>query len=103
MEEADPTAPARLGTLQEPRERTEVTRERLPAVPQRPLTDPEEKTGEQIWVAMMLAEEGHRIARSSGSRLSRPLWGVYIHSPRGVGIYSWESLFLFQKANRIRM
>ena len=56
MEEADPPTPARLGTLQEPTERTEDTREMPPDVPQRPLTDPEEKIGEQNWAAMMLAE-----------------------------------------------
>lgn len=87
MEEADPTAPARPGTLQEPTERTEDTREMPPAVPHRPLTDPEEKTGEQTWVAMILAEAGHSEARNSGSRLSRPLWGVYIQSPWGVGVF----------------
>ena len=56
-EEADPETPARLGTLQEPTERTQDTREMLLGVPQWPLRDPEEKTGEQSWEAMMLAEE----------------------------------------------
>lgn len=86
MEEADPTAPARLGTLQEPTERTEDTRERPPAGLHRPLADPEEKTGEQTWVAMILAEAGYNLARSLGSRLSRPLWSIYTHSLWGVGM-----------------
>lgn len=47
MEEAEPAVPGRLGTLQEPTERTEDTREMPPAGPQRPLADPEEKMGEQ--------------------------------------------------------
>lgn len=86
LEEADPIAPERVGILQEPTERMEDIREMPPAVPQRPLTDPEENIGEQNWVVMMLAEEGHRSARSWGSGLSRPLWGFYIPSSWGVGM-----------------
>lgn len=49
----DPTVPTKLGALQEPTEWMEDIREKL--VPQRPLADPAEKVGVQIWVAMMLA------------------------------------------------
>ena len=56
-EEADPPTPERPETLQEPTERTQDTRETPPVVPQRPLMDPEEKIGEQSWLAMMLAEK----------------------------------------------
>jgi hypothetical protein len=35
----------------------EDTREKPPAVLQRPLTDPVEKVGVQIWVAMMLVRK----------------------------------------------
>lgn len=47
-EEPDPTVPASLGTLQEPPERKEDIREKPPAEPQRPLTEPEEKVEVQI-------------------------------------------------------
>lgn len=36
---------------------TEDIREKLPEVPQRPLADPVEKVGVQIWVAMTLAKK----------------------------------------------
>jgi hypothetical protein len=49
--------PTKLGALQEPMEWMEDIREKLPEVPQRPLADPAEKVGVQIWVAMMLARK----------------------------------------------
>lgn len=55
-EEDDPEAPARLGTLQEPAERTEDIRDMPPAELQKPLTEPEE-IGEQSWVAIVSAKE----------------------------------------------
>lgn len=53
-EDMGPTVPTKLGALQEPIEWMEDIREKLPVVPQRPLADPAEKVGVQIWVAMML-------------------------------------------------
>lgn len=57
-DETDPATPARLGTLQEPMERTEDIRETPPDVLQKLLAEPEEKIGEQNWVVMMFAKEG---------------------------------------------
>lgn len=52
-----PTVPTKLGALQEPMEWMEDIREKLLVVPQRPLADPAEKVGVQIWVAMTLAKK----------------------------------------------
>lgn len=103
----DPEAPARPATLQEPRERMEDTRERPPAVPQGPLEDPEEKVGVQIWVAIDAGRGRLQFSSEPGFWTVEASPAVYIHSLRGVGMLhffcSWESLFLAQKANLIRM
>lgn len=56
-EDMDPTVPAKLGALQEPMDWKEDILEKLPVVPQRPLADPVEKVGVQIWVVMMLTRK----------------------------------------------
>lgn len=79
----DPTVPTKLGALQEPMEWMEDIREKLPVVPHRPLADPAEKVGVQIWVAMMLAR---KVAESVGSQVvgSPGLRGVLIYNLHGV-------------------
>lgn len=82
-------------------ERTGDNRESPPDGPQRTLMDPEE-IGEQVWVAMMLAEDGG--AEQEVGVLGSPgLSGAVIYPLcRVLACYSWESLVLVQKADRIR-